>query len=138
MSRSRKRDQLQRIAVIGPLQHVESLPEAQIAEDIHGEVIAPVGHIPRGRPALALHVHIHITSGLTTITTKLLAERPDVGQHVPLHLADGAVGEGLREHAALAGVQGLVPRVVRVGHRVLERLVELRLAHVRPEPVDLL
>ena len=119
------------VAVIRALQHVERLSEAEIAQDIHGQPVAPVGHVLGGAPALLLVRQ-------AAKVPKTLAEGSDVCQDVSLHLLDGAVGECLRQHTALARVHFLVTRVVGVGRRVDEGIVELGLADVGSEAIDLL
>ena len=123
-------DQLQGEAVIRTLEHVERLPVAQIAQDVHGEVVAPVAHDAGRRPALRISRAVE--------GADLVAEGAHVLQDVALDAAHGAVGEGLGEHAALAGVDGLVARVVGVGDGVGEGVVELGLADVGLEAVDVL
>lgn len=108
---------------------MESFAETQIAENIHGQIIAPVGHVLWYSPALAVCRCAH---------AELLAESAHISQYVPLHLLHGAVAEAMAQHAPLAGVQSLVARVVGVGRRVHEGIVELGLAHVGLESVDLL
>ena len=130
MPGGRRLDQLQSEAVLGALDHVECLSEAQIAKDIHSQVVAPIGHVPGLSPALGVAAAIRHAD--------LLAEGAHVAQDVALHLLHGALGEGVRQDTALAGVDILVAGVVGVGGRVDEGVVELGLADVGAEAVDLL
>lgn len=130
MARGGGLDQLQRKAVVGPLQHVEGLAKAEVAQDVHGQVVAPVAHVARLRPALGV--------GAAIVEANLVAKGADVAQDVALHLLHGTLGEGVRQDAALAGVDVLVARVVRVGGWVDKGIVELGLAHVGLEAVDFL
>jgi hypothetical protein len=123
-------NELNGVSVIRPVKHVERLAEAQIAEDVHGQPVTPVGHVARGGPALLL--------AIAGAPAELGAEGADVVEDVPLRLLDGAVGEGVREDAALAGVHVPVPRVVRVGGRMDEGVVKVGLADVGAEAVDVL
>ena len=109
---------------------MEGLAEAQIAQDVHGQPVTPVGHVSRGRPALPLT--------LAGAAAELTAEGADVVQDVALRLLDGTVRKGVREDAALAGVHVLVSRVVRVGGWVNKSVVEVGLADVGAEAVDVL
>lgn len=129
MSRGSSLDKLQRKAVIRLLQHVERLAEAEITQDIHRQVTRPVAHVPRLCPSFLLRA---------AAASDLLAERSHVGDDVALHLLGRALGEGMGQDAALARVQLLVAAVVRVGGRVHEGVVELGLADVGAEAVDLL
>lgn len=129
MPGGRQRHQFQCITVIGLLQHVEGLAEAQVAEDVHGQVVAPVGHVLGRRPALLL---------AAGTGTDLVAKGPHIGEDVTLHLLHGIVGEAVGQDAALPRVQGLVAGIVCVGSRVHEGVVELGLAHIGLETVDLL
>jgi hypothetical protein len=124
-------DQAQSEAVIGLLEHMESFPVAQITQDIHGQVVTPVTHEPRGSPALGV-------GGRVVHGADLLTEGADILQNVALNAAHGAVGEGLGEDAALAGVQLLVAGIVGVGDGVGKGVVELGLADVGAEAVDVL
>lgn len=108
---------------------MKRLSKAEITQNVHGEVIAPVGHVLGHRPALAL---------IGRPEADLLTKGAHVGQDVSLHLLHGAVAEAVAEHAPLAGVQLLVARIVRVGRRVHKGVVELGLAHVGLEAVNLL
>lgn len=130
MSRGSSFNELQRESVIRLLQHVEGLSKAQITQNIHGQVIAPVGHVAGLGPALVI--------GTGIIQTNLLAKGADIAQDVALHLLHGALGEGVREDAALAGVDVLVSGVVGVGSRVNKGIVELGLADVGLEAIDFL
>lgn len=132
MSGGGRLDQLQRKAVIGLFQHMECLPETQITQDIHGKVITPVRHIPRPRPALLARTESTIRDA------NLLAESPDIAKDVALHVPHSIIREGMRQHTALPRMELLVARVVRVGGRVDEGVVELGLAHVGAEAVDVL
>lgn len=129
MSCSRQGNQLERIAVVRTLQHVKRLAEAEITQNVHGEIIAPVGHVLGHRPALAL---------IGRPEADLLAKGAHVGQDVAFHLLHGAVAEAVAEHAPLASVQLLVARIVRVGRRVYKGVVEFGLAYVGLEAVNLL
>lgn len=124
-------NKLQGKAISRALEHVESLAEAQIAKNIHSKVIAPVAHLSRLGPALSLF------SG-TLQHTNLLAESTDVTQDVSLHLLHSALGEGLRHDTALTGMDLLIARVMRIGGRVNEGIVEFGLADVCAEAVYLL
>lgn len=124
-------DEVDGVAVVGAVEHVEGLAEAEIAQDVHGEPVAPVGHVLGRAPALV------VLDGAAVVADGL-GEGADVGQHVALDLLDGAVGEGVRQDAALAGVQVLVAGVVGVRGRVHKGVVELGLAHVGAEAVDVL
>ena len=123
-------DQTESEAVVWLLQHVEGLSVGQIAENIHGEVIAPVTHDARRRPALLLVAAI--------LRADLLAEGPDILQDVALDAPHGRVREGLAQDSPLPRVQRLVPGVVGVGDGVGEGIVELGLADVGLEAVDVL
>ncbi len=123
-------DELQSEAVVGALEHVESLAEAQVAENVHGQVVAPVGHVAGGGPALGV--------GSAVADANLLAKGADVAENVALHLLHGALGKGVGEDAALAGVDVLVAGVVGVGGGVDKGVVELGLADVGAEAVDFL
>lgn len=101
------------------------------AIDIHGQPVAPVGHVLRRTPSLI------ILDG-TAIVADGLAESADVGQDVALYLFDGAIGEGMRQNTALASVEVPVAGVVGVGSGVDEGIVELGLPDVGAEAVDLL
>lgn len=127
MTGSGSLDQVQREPVIRALEHVESLAEAQITKDINSQVGAPVAHILGYRPALAV---------ASEPLANNIAEGADVAEDEPLGLADGVVGEGGGEDAALAGVDLTVAGVVGVGHGVGEGVVELGLDHVGLEAVD--
>lgn len=124
-------NQLQGEAVVGALEHVEGLAEAEITENVHGEVVAPVGHVAGAGPALGV--------GRGAVEhANLLTEGADVAKDVALHLLHGALGESVREDAALAGVDLLVAGVVGVGGGVDKGVVELGLADVGAEAVDFL
>ncbi len=125
-------DELQGEAVVGALEHVKGLAEAQVAENIHGQVVAPVGHVAGSGPAFALG------RGGAVAHANLLAKGADIAENVALHLLHGALGKGMREHAALAGVDLLVAGVVGVGGGVDKGVVELGLADVGAEAVDFL
>lgn len=122
-------DQTQSEPVLRALNHVKRLSKAQITQDIHGEVATPITHILRHRPPLLI---------LTRPGAHLLAEGTHILQDIPLDALHGAVAERLAHDAALARVQRLVARVVRVGDRVGEGVVELGLADVGLEAVDVL
>lgn len=124
-------DQVDGISVVGTVQHVEGLAEAEISQNVHGQPVAPVRHVLGRAPSFVLVDH-------AAVVANGLAERPDVGQNVALHLLDGAVGEGVRQNAALPRVELLVAGVVRVRGRVHKGVVELGLPYVGAEPVDLL
>lgn len=124
-------DEVQCKAVGRALQHMESLTKAQITENVHSEVIAPVAHLARLGPALVLiNRAIHHTN--------LLAESADIAQNISLHLLHGALRKGLGHDTTLASMNLLVPRVVRVGGRVDKGIVELGFADVCAEAVYLL
>jgi hypothetical protein len=108
---------------------VESLAIAEIAEDIHGQIVAPVRHVLRRGPALG---------SIASLRANLLAEGADIGEDVAFHVLQGAVRESMGDYTALARVQSLVTRVVRVGHRMDEGVVELSLADVGLEAIYLL
>src|SRR5687768_12467938 len=95
------------VSVVRLVQHVVGLSEAQVSEDIHGQPVTPVGHVLGGSPSLLLVNH-------TAQVANRVAKRPDVGEDVTLHLLDGAVREGMRQHSALPRVDLLVARVVGV------------------------
>ena len=124
-------DEVDGVAVVRAVEHVEGLAEAEVAQDVHGEPVAPVRHVLGGAPALGFVDD-------AAVVAETLAEGADVGQDVALDLLDGAVGEGVRQDAALAGVQVLVAGVVGVRGRVHKGVVELGLAHVGAEAVDVL
>lgn len=131
MARGSSFDEIQGKAVCRALQHMESLAKAQITENVHSEVIAPVAHLARLGPALVLiNRAIHHAN--------LLAESADIAQDISLHLLHGALRKGLGHDTALASMDLLVTRVVRVGGRVDKGIVELGLADVCAEAVDLL
>lgn len=145
MPRRRDDNQVQREPVLGTLQHPKRLPKAEVPKNIHRQITAPVAHILRPTPPLLLH-HLPSSHGPNRIihAPRLiyaprpdnLAESPRVGKDVSLHLLDGIVREGLRQHAPLARVQLPVPSVVRVGRWVHEGVVEVRLADVGAVGVD--
>ncbi len=124
-------DEVDGIAIVRAVEHVESFAKAEVAEDVHSEPVAPVGHVLRGAPALV------VLDGAAVVADGL-GKGADVGQNVALDLLDGAIGEGVRQDAALAGVQVLVAGVVGVWGRVHKGVIELGLAHVGAEAVDLL
>lgn len=128
MSSSSSLNQIQSKAVVWALQHVESLAVAQITKDVHGKVVAPVGHVSRLSPALGI--------SSTILKANLLAEGADVVEDVSLHLLHGTLGEGVREHTTLAGVNLLVASVVSVGDGVSKGVVEFRLADIGLEAID--
>ncbi len=134
MSRGGCLNKLQSKAVVRLLQHVKGLSKAQVSEDVHGEVVAPVGHVARRRPALG----VGRGNGAAGGRAKLLAKGADVAENVALHLLHGAFGKGVGEHAALAGVDLLVAGVVGIGGRVDKGIVEFSLADVGAEAVDFL
>lgn len=115
--------------IIRTLQHMKRLAKAQIAQNVHGQITAPITHILRHRPPLRL---------LPSAGTNLLAKRPHVTEDVPLDALHSTIAKRLAHDAPLAGVQLLVARVVRVGDRVGKGVVELGLAHVGLEAVDVL
>lgn len=123
-------NQIQSKAVIGALQHAEGLAVAQITENVHGKIVAPVGHVPRLSPSLRIAGAI--------LKANLLAEGADIVENVPLHLLHGALGKGMRQDTALAGVDVLVAGVVGVGDGMGKGVVELGLADVGLEAVDVL
>lgn len=137
-------DQVQREPVLGALQHPKRLSKAQVPQDIHSQVATPVAHVLRSAPPLLLrhdpgtppYILRHPSRSVVRPRPDDLAKGPRVGEHVPLHLLDGIVGEGLRQHAPLPPVQLPVPRVVRVGRGVHEGVVEVRLADVGAVGVD--
>lgn len=137
-------DQVQREPILRALQHPKRLAKAQVPQDIHSQVATPVAHILRPAPPLLLRhdpgvppytIH-HPPGPIIRPRPDNLAERPRVGEHVPLHLLDSIIRERLRQHAPLPPVQLPVPRVVRVRRGVHERVVEVRLADVRAVGVD--
>lgn len=123
-------DQAQSEAVLRALEHVEGLSKAQVAKNIHGQVVAPVAHVTGLRPTLGL--------GAAVFHANLLAKGADVAQDVALHLLHGALGEGVGQDTALPGVELLVPGVVGVGRGVHKCIIELGLADVGAEAVDVL
>lgn len=126
----RRADQVNRKAVVLPLQHVEGLAETQVAQDIHGQPAEPITHaLGRRPPFLIADPHSRADP---------LTKRPDVREDVPLHLLDGGITKRMRHDAALARVQLAVAAVVRVGRGVDKGVVELGLAHVGLEAVDVL
>lgn len=134
MSSGSSLDELQSKAVIRLLEHVEGLAEAEVTENVHGEVVAPVGHVAGRGPALGVGEGGRAGGR----GANLLAKGADVAEDVALHLLHGALGKGVGEHAALAGVDLLVAGVVSVGGRVDKGIVELGLADVGAEAVDFL
>lgn len=122
-------NEAQRKPVLRALNQMECLSKAQVTQDVHGEVAAPVAHVLGDGPSLLT---------LAGAGANLLAEGAHILQDVPLHPLHGAVTEGLAHDAPLAGVQGLVARVVGVGDGVGEGVVELGLADVGLEAVDVL
>lgn len=130
MSGSSSLNQLQSEAVVRRLKHMESLSERQITKNIHGQVVAPISHVARARPALGV--------GTTISNTNLLAESTNIAKNVALHLLHGRLREGVRQDTALACVDFLVTGVVGVGDGVGKGIVELGLADVGLEAVDLL
>lgn len=131
-------DEVDGVAVVGLFEHVEGFSEAEIAQDVHGEPVAPVGHVLGSGPALLVGEGEAGCDGGTAKVADGVAEGADVGQNVALDFLDGRVGEGVRQDAALAGVQVAVAGVVGVGSRVDEGVVELGLAHIGLEAVDFL
>ena len=134
MPLGRSSHQVQRIPILRTLQHPKRLSKAQVSKNIHSQIITPITHIPSRAPPFLLINHAHST--LLAPRSDLLAESPHVGEHVPLHLLDGGVGEAVAEDAALAGVDLAVARVVRVGGRVDEGVVEVGFAYVGAVGVD--
>src|SRR5512142_2313259 len=126
-------DKLGGISVVGAVEHVEGLAEAQVPENVHGQPVAPIGHVPRGGPALVV-----AAAALAIPAAELAAKGANVVEDVALGLLDGAVGEGLREHTTLARMYLLVPRVVSVRDWMHKGIVELGLADIGAEPVDVL
>lgn len=108
---------------------MECFAKAQVPQNIHGEVVAPIGHILGDSPAFAL---------VTSTQANLLAESSDVGQDVSFHLLHGAVAERVADHASLARVQNLVSRIMCIRRRVHECIVEFCLSNVGSETVYLL
>lgn len=123
-------DQAQGKAIVLALQHAERFTVAQVTKDIDGQVVAPVVHLSRLSPALGV--------GAAILDANLLTEQAHVVENESLHILHGAVGEGVGEHAALAGVNALVASVVSVVHGVGKGVVELGLADVGLEAVDVL
>lgn len=130
MSGRGRLDELQGKSIVGLLEHVERLSEAEIPENIHGKIVAPVAHIARTGPSLGINVAI--------VEANLLAEGADVAQDVALHLLHGALGKGVRQDTALASVDILVASVVRVGGGMDKGIVELGLADVGAETINIL
>lgn len=128
MSSSGSLNQVQGKTVVWAFQHAKRLAVAQITEDIHSKVVAPVSHVSRLSPALGI--------ARAVLKANLLAERAYVVEDVPLHLLHGTLGEGVRKHTTLAGVNLLVTSVVSVGHGVGKGVVELCLADIGLEAVD--
>lgn len=122
-------DEVHRITVVRPVEHVERLAEAEIAKDIHCQPVQPVGHVLRRAPTLGL-------GDLTSIVADGLAERADVGEDVTLNFFDGAIRESMREDSSLPSMELLVSGVVRIWGRVHERVVKLGFPDVGSEPVD--
>lgn len=125
----RNTDQVNSISVIRAVQHVEGLAEAEIAQDVHGQPVAPVRHILGRTPAFLLVGH-------PAQITNCLAKCADVGQDVTLHLFDRPVREGVGKHTALSGVEVLVSGVVGVRGGVDEGVIELGLANIGTEAID--
>lgn len=123
-------DELQSKAVIGLLEHVEGLTKGEITENIHGQVVAPVSHVAGFGPALGVSI--------TVSETNLLAKGADIGEDVTLHLLHGRLGKGMRQDTALAGMDLLVAGVVGVGDGVGKGIIELGLADIGLEAVDVL
>lgn len=123
-------NQAQGKAIVLALQHAERFTIAQVTKDIDGQVVAPVVHLSRLSPALGV--------GAAILDAKLLTEQAHIVENEPLHILHGAIGEGVGEHAALAGVNALVASVVGVVHGVSKGVVELGFADVGLEAVDVL
>lgn len=123
-------DQAQSKAVIGLLQHMEGLSIAQITQDIHSQVIAPITHDPWRRPALLLITPI--------LHANLLTKSPNILQDIPLNAPHGTITKRLTEDSPLPCMQRLIPGVMRIGHGVGKGIVELGLADVGAEAVDVL
>lgn len=130
MSGRGRLDEAQGKSVIRGLQHVESLSEAQVTKNIHGKVVAPIAHVSGACPTLGLDTSI--------LTANLLTESADISEDVSLHLLHGTIREGMGQDTALPGVELLVTGVVGVGRRVDKGVVELGLADIGAEAVDLL
>lgn len=90
------------------LQHTKRLSETEISHNVKGEIITPISHILAQSPALPLWSHNR------RARAKTLGEGAHVLQNVALHGLHGAIGEGVRENAALARVLRLVDAAVRV------------------------
>lgn len=119
-------------AIVRLLQHLKGFSKAQVPQDIHRQPAEPVAH------ALGLGPALGLGAPRAGARAHGVAKGAHVGQDVPLHLLDGGIAEGVGHDAALAGVQLAVAAVVGVGGRVDEGIVELGLAHVGLEPVDVL
>jgi len=119
------------IPVVGAVQHMEGFTKAEIAQDIHGQPVAPIGHVLGRTPALLL---VRQPAKLANA----FAECSDVCQDVAFYLLYRAVGEGLGQHTTLPCVHIFIPCVVCIGRRVDEGIVELGLAHVGSEAIDVL
>ena len=132
MTPCRVPDQLAGIPVVGTVEHVEGLAEAEVPEDVHGQPVAPVGHVPRGGPALLL------TAVRALGPAEFAAKGAYVVEDVAFGLLDGAIGEGMGQYATLTRVHLLVPRVVGIWSGMHEGIVELGLADVGAEPVYVL
>lgn len=122
-------DEVDGIAVVGTVQHVERLAEAKIAQNVHGEPAAPVGHVLGRAPSfLFCDGPAIIADGIT--------EGSDVVEDVAFHALDGAIREGVRQHTPFPGVQILVAGVVCVGRGVDKGVVELGLADIGLEAIN--
>jgi hypothetical protein len=88
MTLGRDANQVDGVSVVRSVEHVECLAKAEIAQDIHSEPVAPVRHVLRRAPPLAL------VEG-APIVADALTEGPDVAEDIPFDLLDGTVGEGV-------------------------------------------
>jgi len=122
-------------AVVGLLEHAERFPEAEVAHDVEGEVVAPVCHVLGRTPSILLVVSHRIRRGSAP---EPIGEGSNVLQNVFLHRLHCRVGERMRKHPALPRMRMLIDTAVRI-EGVLRRReggVEDRLLDVGVEAVD--
>ena len=130
MSGCRSFDKAQGEPVVFTLQHVESLSKAQVSKNIHSKVITPVGHISGAGPSLGLNAGI--------FTTNLLGESTNISEDISLHLLHCTIREGMGQNTTLPSMQLFVTSVMGVGSGMDKGIVELGLADIGFESVDLL
>lgn len=101
-------NQPNREAVFVPLQHSKRLAETQITHHVEREVVTPICHILAHTPPFPL------CPDCVGAGSEPVGECPHILKDVPLHRFHGAVGEGMREHAAFPRMGCLVNATMRV------------------------